>query len=69
MGKEANISKARYLYGNPVCICGRYKREGVGALPGEVSEQAGNGKDGEVSRGHSSPKGMKDRTWSQDLWD
>ena len=37
---EANISKVRYLPGKYDCICGRYKCEGVSALPGEISDSA-----------------------------
>ena len=37
LDEEANISKVRYLYGEHGCICGRHKREGGSALPGEVS--------------------------------
>ena len=36
-GEEANIFKARYLYGRHGRICGGHKREGGRALPGEVS--------------------------------
>jgi hypothetical protein len=36
-GEEAHIFKARYLYGRHGRICGRHKREGGGALPGEIS--------------------------------
>ena len=35
--EKANIFKVRYLYGRYVRICGRHKREGGCALPGEVS--------------------------------
>ena len=35
--EEAYIFKVRYLYGRHGRICGRYKREGGCALPGEVS--------------------------------
>ncbi len=35
---EANISEIQYLPGGHGCICGRYKCEGVSALPGEISE-------------------------------
>ena len=37
---EATISKVRYLPGKHNCICGRYKCEGVSALPGEISDSA-----------------------------
>ena len=40
LDEEANISKVRYLYGKPVCICGGYKRESGCALPGEVCQPA-----------------------------
>ena len=51
MGEESNISKAQNLHGKRLCICGRYKCEGVCALPGEVS---GKFFFREVSRRHSS---------------
>ncbi len=35
-GKEANISKAQHLHGTCGRRCGRHKREGRCALPGEV---------------------------------
>ena len=35
-GKEADISEAQYLHGTCVRICGRHKREGRCAIPGEV---------------------------------
>lgn len=49
LDEEAYISKVRYLCGKHGRRCGRYKREGMCALPGEVclDEQA------EVSRSHS----------------
>ena len=34
MGEEANIFKARYLYGNGGRRCGRYKCEGPVSYPG-----------------------------------
>jgi hypothetical protein len=37
---EAIISKVQYLHGKYDCICGRYKCEGVSALPGEISDSA-----------------------------
>lgn len=37
LGEEANISKAQNSYGKHRCRSGRYKREGICALPGEVS--------------------------------
>src|SRR5688572_33259006 len=36
LGEKADIFKVRYLYGKIVCRCGGHKREGEGALPGEV---------------------------------
>ena len=39
-GEEANIFKARYLYGWHGRICGGHKREGGCALPGEVCRSA-----------------------------
>ena len=64
--EEANIFKVRYLYGRHGRICGRYKREGGCALPGEVSMFVSHygeymttvtetllDEHGEVSRGHS----------------
>jgi hypothetical protein len=36
LDEKANLFKVRYLYGKPVRICGGHKREGEGALPGEV---------------------------------
>jgi hypothetical protein len=40
MDKEAMISEVRYLYGNRGRRCGRHKREGECALPGEISRRA-----------------------------
>ena len=40
LGEEAIISKAQYPYGKRRRICGRHKREGVCALPGEVCRRA-----------------------------
>ncbi|MBW1861909.1 MAG: hypothetical protein JRJ02_05990 [Deltaproteobacteria bacterium] len=37
LDEEAIISKVLYLYGKHGCICGRHKREGGSALPGEIS--------------------------------
>ena len=64
--EKAYIFKVRYLYGRYVRICGRHKREGECALPGEVSMFVSRYGDylttvtatlleehGEVSRGHS----------------
>jgi hypothetical protein len=59
--EKANIFKVRYLYGRHGRICGRHKREGGRALPGEVCRTALSAttverrRDGsaEVSRGHS----------------
>lgn len=39
-GKKSKIFKAQYLYGRHGRICGGHKREGVCALPGEVSDTA-----------------------------
>lgn len=36
--EAAIIAKVQYLHGSHGCICGRYKREGIGALPGEISQ-------------------------------
>lgn len=36
----ANIIKVQYLYGSSGCICGRHKREGGCALPGEIWQSA-----------------------------
>jgi len=36
LDEKANVFKVRYLYGKLVRICGGHKREGGGALPGEV---------------------------------
>lgn len=36
LGEEAYISKAQYLHGKETCIYGRYKCEGICALPGEI---------------------------------
>jgi hypothetical protein len=38
--EKANIFKVRYLYGRHGRICGRHKREGGRALPGEVCRSA-----------------------------
>ena len=35
--EKAHIFKVRYLYGRHGRICGGHKREGVCALPGEIS--------------------------------
>ena len=37
LGEKANRFKAQYLHGKHGRICGRYKREGGCALPGEIS--------------------------------
>ena len=42
-GEEANISKARSLYGRRVRRCGRHKRESRCALPGEAWGHAHEG--------------------------
>jgi hypothetical protein len=61
MGKEANIFKARYLYGKYGRKCGGHKCEGRVSYPGRsvnlhCSTKAERFWDGlaEVSRGHSS---------------
>jgi len=36
LDERAHIFKVRYLYGRFGCRCGGHKREGEGALPGEV---------------------------------
>jgi len=36
--EKAIIFKVRYLSGRHVCICGRHKREGECALPGEICQ-------------------------------
>ena len=38
LDEEANISKVRYLHRKHGRICGRHKREGKCALPGEVCQ-------------------------------
>jgi len=40
LDEEAIISKVLSLYGKHGCICGRHKREGGCALPGEISWSA-----------------------------
>jgi len=40
LGKKANIFEARNLSGKHGRICGRHKREGGCALPGEVCRPA-----------------------------
>jgi hypothetical protein len=42
LDEEAIISKVRYLYGKLVRICGGHKREGEGALPGEICQLVTN---------------------------
>jgi hypothetical protein len=59
LGKEANRFEARTLSGKRVCICGRHKREGGCALPGEACSEQRAG----VSRGHSKPEA----TWDEGL--
>jgi len=57
LDEKANIFKVRYLHGKHRRICGRHKREGECALPGEVSRyllaqllhSKGCGKSGEKS--------------------
>ena len=61
LDEEATIFEVRYLYGKHGRICGRHKREGECALPGEVCRPALSATDiarcrdgsAEVSRGHS----------------
>jgi hypothetical protein len=63
LDEKANIFKVRYLHGKHGRKCGRHKREGECALPGEVSSLACTATTAErpweerreVSRGHSSP--------------
>ena len=40
LDEEAHIFKVLYLYGKHGRICGGHKREGEGALPGEVCRPA-----------------------------
>ena len=40
LDEKAKIFKVQYLYGKRGRICGRYKREGECALPGEVCRPA-----------------------------
>ena len=40
LDEKANIFKVLYLHGKHERICGRHKREGECALPGEVSSLA-----------------------------
>ena len=40
LGEKACFFKARYLHGKHGRICGRHKREGMCALPGEVCRLA-----------------------------
>jgi hypothetical protein len=59
--EKANIFKVQYLSGRHGCKCGRHKREGGSALPGEIwlFGQCATGVERcwdeppEVSRGHS----------------
>gem|GEM_PF-2299272 len=37
LGEKAHRFKAQYLHGKHGLICGRHKREGGCALPGEIS--------------------------------
>ncbi len=39
-GEEANIFRARYLYGRYGCICDGHKREGGCVIPGEILSPA-----------------------------
>ena len=40
LDEEAHIFKVRYLYGEHGRRCGRHKREGGSALPGEICQPA-----------------------------
>jgi hypothetical protein len=40
LDEKSNIFKVRYLSGKHYRRCGRYKREGGSALPGEISYHA-----------------------------
>jgi len=40
LDEEASFSEVQYLHGKHGRICGRHKREGRCALPGEVSHSA-----------------------------
>ena len=40
LDEKANIFKVRYLHGKHGRICGRHKREGESALPGEICQLA-----------------------------
>ena len=40
LDEKANIFKVRYLYGKHGRRCGGHKREGGGALPGEICRSA-----------------------------
>jgi hypothetical protein len=42
LDNEAIISEVQYLPGRHGCRCGRYKCEGVSALPGEISDTPGS---------------------------
>ena len=51
LDERAHIFKVQYLHGKRGRRCGRHKRDGECALPGEIcSEQRA-----EVSKGHSKP--------------
>ena len=49
MDEEANIFKVQYLYGKLGRICGGHKREGEGAIPGEICQPVTNYRDREVA--------------------
>jgi len=49
LDEGANRLKVQYLHGKHGSRCGRHKREGEGALPGEICSEEW----AEVSRGHS----------------
>ena len=60
LDEKANIFKVRYLHGKHGRICGRHKREGGCALPGEICQLAyataperERDELTEVSKGHS----------------
>jgi hypothetical protein len=57
LGEESIISKAQNLFGKHERRCGGHKREGNGALPGEVCSE----KRAEVSRGHSKSRIGRER--------
>ena len=54
LDEKANISKVQYLHGKHGRRCGRHKREGECALPGEILSFA-------VKLPHSKEYGMNDK--------